>query len=515
MPNSQTFDMKIKKTFMHNKSHTYSKGSTVEGPKVQELNWLQKLIDFMNANTNLLMQCAKEYEITNRLMASVKKYGLPKKRILYDMIVSMLPENKPILTYAKEKPLISEPCEVKVTPVVSPEAMAAREEVLTQIVKDARGECGKIYNQVLSSLSQPFEGYQLERDMWVIEEPQFIRVCDMDIKTKKGLGHVYYTTFKTYYRCNFGALLPPDTRTLILYQGESHVYKDNMRLFEWIKDLTMEGIEPNPGPRNKNNNNVTKNRKKGKRNIKPIRNANRLNQTVQKQREVVTLDYVEAITDYNNPGGPIVSGEYRFTDIYDIDPLILSRSVQFAQYMFDIYTYAKVISAMIVYTFDNLEQHALDIFTYHSTLPLLSSLGSRGQLESQAATVLCNKHVTMSEQYGKRSQVTLKFKLKSSTVLGNATEFRALDDFSCTSSSGPSRPLYTSWAVFSSAGTIPSGFSMRARIVLRVLYYNPRSIPIPIFLQKEDTAEESGAVTRLTNKKIVHGQGITAAKNKK
>jgi len=266
-------------------------------------------------------------------------------------------------------------------------------------------------------------------------------------------------------------------------------------------DLTVDGdVEPNPGPRRKNvrpKNQQNNNNKKGRRVKRPTQIANRPRQNVQKQKQIVDLEYVEAITDYNNSGGPIVSGEYRFTDIFDIDPLILSRSVQFAQYLFDIYTYAKVLSVRVHYTFDNLEQHSLDIFTFHSTLPLTSSLGSRGQLESLAATALCIGHSTMSEQYGKRSQLNINFNLNSGRVLGNPQEFRALDDFSCTSSSGPSRPLYTSWAAFSSAGTISTGFSMRANITLRVLFYNPRSIPIPIFAQEENVEDKDVNKIRL------------------
>lgn len=189
------------------------------------------------------------------------------------------------------------------------------------------------------------------------------------------------------------------------------------------------------------------------------------------------VDYEEAISDYNNAGGPIVSGEYRINDVYDPDPLILSRSVQFAQYMFDIYLKAKVISATIVHTFDNLEQHALEIACFQSTQPLLSSLGSRGQIESQEASGLMIRRKVMTEQYGKQSKVTIKYTLKMGMIVGNMIQYKASEDYSCTSSSSPVIPLYTSWVVFSSLATISTGFTKRTSVSLRVLFYSPRPIP--------------------------------------
>jgi len=282
------------------------------------------------------------------------------------------------------------------------------------------------------------------------------------------------------------------------------IFRRKIHSREFLLNLLIRaGIEENPGPQNKkkNNNNKKMRRqpmKRPKQQQQPkgasSQPFNVPRQSVQRQSEVVTLQYVETISDYNNAGGPIVSGEYRFSDIYDIDTAILSRTVQFVNYMFDIYTYAKVISASIEYVFDNLEQHALDVFCYHSTLPLQTSLGSKSTIENLGGTALCCRHQTMTEQYGSRSQLIIKFRLKSTKVLGNALEYKASEDFSCTSSSSPVRPLYTSWVVYTSGGTMPAGFSLRANIRLRVLFYNPRIITTPLFFNTRREPDEPNEI---------------------
>ena len=197
--------------------------------------------------------------------------------------------------------------------------------------------------------------------------------------------------------------------TLIYRPNEKELLESLLTVSVWVRNLLAEGIEPNPGPRtNKKTTNNIKRNNKAKKPVRPrfTNNTNRA-QTVQHQHKIARLDYEEALSDFNNAGGPIVSGEFRFTDIYDIDPAILSRSIQFAQYMFDIYQYAKVISCTVEHIFDNLEQHAMEVACFHSNVPLLSSLGTRGQLESQEATALMVTRKVMSEQYGKKSQVRL------------------------------------------------------------------------------------------------------------
>jgi len=265
---------------------------------------------------------------------------------------------------------------------------------------------------------------------------------------------------------------------IIEYDGLAHGY---------YRDLTREGIEPNPGPRDKRNK-KTKQRYKRRGTVRPKL------QTVQSQHKIVKLEYEEAITDYNNTGGPIVSGEYRFTDVYDIDPAIMSRSIQFCQYMFDIYQYAKVISADVEYIFDNLEAHAVEVSAFHSNQSLLSSLGSRGQIESQQSTALLITKNVMSEQWSRMSQLRIKFRLVSGVVAGNKIQFKALDTYSCTSSSSPTIPLYTSWTAFISSGVMTYGFTKRSSYSLRVYFYGPRPLSSiirpPLTSKPSDTQKE-------------------------
>jgi len=441
------------------------------GSKRTKVSSDEILKNYIRKNLKLIKQCSEEFVRTNRLMACVKRFGLPRRRLIYETINRYAPKTYHVTYKCNPPPEESVPLVINIISNVSNQDKPEHQKVYKQLIAEYESD---LY--VWDELVRSWRISGIDSLKGVTEN------IELDNRELPALKMDRFDAMKRFMKLwNETKMHDPPRKPVFIEPGG------------WTRDLTREGIEPNPGPRTIKQ--MVKKNNKGRRNIKPIRRTNRPNQTVQKQREIKYLDYVESITDYNNTGGPIVSGEYRFTDIYDIDPLILSRSVQFAQYMFDIYTYAKVLSASIHYTFDNLEQHALDIFTYHSTVPLLSSLGSKTQLESQAATALCNNHVTLSEQYGKKSQVNINYILKSGVVLGNSLEFRALDDFSCTSSSGPTRPLYTSWAVFSSAGTIPAGFTMRATIRLKVLFYNPRSIPTPLYIARNGNSEEKPVIS--------------------
>lgn len=170
------------------------------------------------------------------------------------------------------------------------------------------------------------------------------------------------------------------------YDSKTKEYQEDiLKLSQWIRDLTNEGIEPNPGPKRMNR---KLNKRKERTPLyrmrppprpqrKPLtklqnfldrRRAN-LRENVQGLRELVALDYEEAPTDENNSGGPLLLVELEPTNLYDIDPLILSRAIQFNQYKFDIYNKAKVMQALQTYTINNLEQHSLDVYLFHSTVP--------------------------------------------------------------------------------------------------------------------------------------------------
>jgi len=198
------------------------------------------------------------------------------------------------------------------------------------------------------------------------------------------------------------------------------------------------------------------------------------NQNVQRDSQTFNLDYVEAITQFNNGSGPIVAGDYRANDPYDFDTAILSNSLQYYNYAMTQYYYAKVITAKFVHTFDNYEQFPLEISCFHSSVPLLSSLGSRTQLELVQATALRDSVVMMSEQYGKRSQVKIIQKFSCCSVVGNSFAFLASDDYSATRTSSPPIPIYSTWAVFSPTGIMTNGFFKRTEVKLKIFFYGTR-----------------------------------------
>ena len=114
-----------------------------------------------------------------------------------------------------------------------------------------------------------------------------------------------------------------------------------------------------------------------------------------------------------------------------------------------------------------------------------------------------NKKTVLAEQYGKWSQRRVSFILKSANVLGNPTQFKALDDYSATASSSPPLPLYTSWAAFSAAGTVPTGFTVRTSYSLKVLFYSPKIIST-LLLKKKEEEERKTDPTALAKYKIIN-----------
>jgi len=245
----------------------------------------------------------------------------------------------------------------------------------------------------------------------------------------------------------------------------------------------------------KKNNNNKKNKKKrlvrpktSNPGGKPFKHhSSNPDQNIQYDRDVCWLDYEESITQFNNVGGPIVSGEYEVNNPYDFDTAILSNSTQFYNRQMQIYKYAKVITAKFVHVFDCYEQNPLEISCFHSTSSLLSTLGSRGQLESQEATALRDRIVVTSSQYGKKENVVIRLKLSMVQIVGNPFAFLASDDYSSTATAGPLRPLYMSWVVFSPLGTMPNGFFKRTTASLKILFYGTRPIPTPLMIKERET----------------------------
>jgi len=258
----------------------------------------------------------------------------------------------------------------------------------------------------------------------------------------------------------------------------------------WVKDLTTEGVEPNPGPTRNNKNKTTKN----PRRRQPNKNKKSKNleltsvqrpyppvQNVQKISEVADLSFQLGSQVFNNPGGSIIVEPFYTNDGYDILPSILTPAMQFINYKFSLYRYCKVIGVQFVLTFDNLEQTPMDLYFFSSAQNLASLFPTRAAINSQAATRKLLWTDVMSEQYGKKSQVIMDKVVLPWVALGNKQEYYSSNDFSFTQSSNPARITYAAWVISSPFSIIPTGVSVRTSMNFKLLFYDPLDIGSPLF----------------------------------
>lgn len=225
-------------------------------------------------------------------------------------------------------------------------------------------------------------------------------------------------------------------------------------------------------------------------------NRGSASRSVQPLSTIRNLFYEETLTNYNNAGGPIIVGTYRFNDVYDFDPLLLSRTIQFVNYMFDLYYYAKVLSATFTLTISNLEQTALEIACFATTTNPSGLYGSRGAVEAMMGTGNLLWHAVIGEQYS-NSKLTQTFSVSGQKLLGLSAQYMATQDYSCTSGASPVIPLYFSWVVVSPFATIPTGINLEVVCKLKTLFYELRPVNTILLKDKSKVDPEQKAEPRV------------------
>lgn len=268
-----------------------------------------------------------------------------------------------------------------------------------------------------------------------------------------------------------------------LYDPSYELIQD---LTRYIKDLTREGIEPNPGPRR----NVSKNTQKQKRQPKKGNKNNKSHfplhviqprQTVQMNSCIRDLCFELSPSNFNNPGGPVVQENFYLNDLYDVLPTILTPTVQFLNYMFTLYKFGKVLSVEVVHTFNNLENNALSVYYFSSAQSLAASFSSKDAVVALAATAKLRWKDTCTEQYGKRSQIIMRKVLVPWMSLGNQLEYMSSNDFSFTQSTNPARFIHGAWVIIGPQSTISSGITVTTTLNFRVKFYDALDLVTPVF----------------------------------
>lgn len=255
--------------------------------------------------------------------------------------------------------------------------------------------------------------------------------------------------------------------------------------------LMLDGdIEPNPGPQTANQrkrgNRPKQKTKKQMKNKQAKQDETKMVlrppppvQSVQQISEVANLTFQLGSTVFNNPGGNIIVEPFYTNDGYDILPSILTPAMQFINYKFTLYKYCKVINVRFILTFDNLEQAPIDLYFFTSAQNLASNFATRAAVNAQAATKKLLWTDVMSEQYGKKSQITMDKLVLPWATLGNKREYFSSNDFSFTQSSNPARITYAAWVACSPFSIIPTGVVVRTSLNFKLLFYDPLDLTSP------------------------------------
>jgi len=267
---------------------------------------------------------------------------------------------------------------------------------------------------------------------------------------------------------------------LVLGYTTESIYKSCVEA-GWIRDLTRETIEPNPGPTRYRPKNMRRKRRLPQRNNPPQYPITRPMslQGVQPPFRVVPINYELSSAIYSS-SGPVIIDVIQLNNAYDLLQSSFTQTIQFFNYMGALYGRLRVLSIKFFFTFDNQEQVPIDLFWFETPNNPVTSFATRQAVEAMAGTGNCVWRDTMSEQYGKKSQVTMIRKTGLGAILGNKAEYNADVDYTCTPLSGPTRQIYGVWVALIPLSSISTGFTFRLSAKLRIKFYDRNNITSPL-----------------------------------
>jgi len=293
-----------------------------------------------------------------------------------------------------------------------------------------------------------------------------------------------------------------------VYQGVSR-YKMRVKIrSSYQRDLTREGIEPNPGPRNypkmKKNNVKRKRRNRKEAPRGPTKRREETNDfplirtRIQPNHIIQEFQYPLLSTPFNNPGGQIVSEIFYSNDAYDWLTSILTPEMQFLNRQFQLYGKGKVLTMEITFGFTNLEQVELDLSLFSSPESLTTIASSKTAIQSAMPTGIYRGGAIMSEQYSKGSKIIFSDSINIGNVVGNKFLWRASEDYSFSQSSGCPKNTYFGWFASTPLSTINTGLTRRVSIKANILFYDMLTLSANVFKKLDFIPNRSNRDLRVT-----------------
>jgi len=418
-----------------------------EDPTVPKLSHHQSLLDFISANYKLIKRCAIEYAATNRLMSSIKKVGLPKRRVVYDAVVRTAPVHKPV--HKIEYPIlsVSYPIEIKIR-----RSKTYRPEIIE--------ECTKIVEAIkVASDRQKITPAVIES----MRTSDLIKVCTYRRSYCQTIimGRWDYQNLKKRFI---------DNELVVEYNKKDYLdVGDYQQLSCWLADLTTQGIEPNPGPKTQIRNNNRRQRNRRPRRTR--RQGADRPALIMPPRHLANFMYVDNAYVRNNPGNNYLVYSFRINDLYDPDPLILSGSVSGFKEMMQFYSYYRVLGFSATINLSNNE--AFDIFygAVFSQTNLTGVISSR----DDAANALENNYAKgpfiLSEKTG-IDRGSMKLSIKPSSLLGVPRQYFADTNYTGLGLASPSIPLWLNFIVYSPTGAaLTNGYTTSTKLFFHAEFF--------------------------------------------
>jgi hypothetical protein len=248
---------------------------------------------------------------------------------------------------------------------------------------------------------------------------------------------------------------------------------------EYIKDLTREGIEPNPGPNTKNNMAPVPRRRPRRRNNNNRRRRNNQAATspihiqqIMPMKKIATLTYVDRSTVRNNAGGNFLVYSMRINDLYDPDPLILSGSISNFKEIMQFYGYYRVLSTRINWSVINLENFPLNAGIVFSQSNLTGVIASASDAQDAFENDFCSRIFSISSKGGMDRVTVALPPLRISRLLGVGTQYLSDIAYAGSGLATPTIPLWANFIVWSpTGGTLTNGYANSTTLAMRSEFF--------------------------------------------